>query len=96
MESSILLGYEYDYSLTDEEVSFDISELLFNVEIYGMIGRGKTRLVCSIIQQLFHNRVPILVFDKGEYAARRQALRKVIYSKYCDLLLYLYSSLFFL
>ncbi|MCG3255125.1 MAG: ATP-binding protein, partial [Candidatus Heimdallarchaeota archaeon] len=36
----------------------------------GMIGRGKTRLVCSIIQHLFHNKVPSLIFDiKGEYAA---------------------------
>ena len=65
MENSILLGYEYD-----EEISIDIGELLYNVEIYGMIGRGKTRLVCSIIQHLFHNKVPSLIFDiKGEYAA---------------------------
>ena len=65
MRNSILLGYEYD-----EEILIDIGELLYNVEIYGMIGRGKTRLVCSIIQNLFHNRVPSLIFDiKGEYAA---------------------------
>ena len=70
MENSILLGYEYDYGLTTDEISIDIGELLFNVEIYGMIGRGKTRLVCSIIQHLFHNKVPCLIFDiKGEYAA---------------------------
>ena len=69
MEISILLGDEYDMFYDTHEVFINISELLYNVEIYGMIGRGKTRLVSNIIQQLFRNRVPTLIFDiKGEYA----------------------------
>ncbi len=69
MGNSILLGYEYDLFYDKKDVSIDISELLYNVEIYGMIGRGKTRLVSNIIQQLFRNRIPTLIFDiKGEYA----------------------------
>ena len=74
MKSSILLGYKYSVDLFGDEVfdeiSIDVGELLYNVEIYGMIGRGKTRLVCSIIQHLFHRKIPSLIFDiKGEYAA---------------------------
>ncbi len=66
---SILLGYEYINELLDDEISISIGELLYNVEIYGMIGRGKTRFVSGILQSLIHSNVPSLVFDiKGEYA----------------------------
>ena len=68
-QQSILLGYKSTGLLSDE-VFIDVGEFLYNVEIYGMIGRGKTRLVCSIIDQLISFEVPCLIFDiKGEYAA---------------------------
>jgi len=63
MVRSILLGYEEINQFDINEISIDVSELFFNVEIYGMIGRGKTRLVSSIIRHLFHNNVPSLIFD---------------------------------
>ena len=44
MESTIPLGYGYTVDFDIDEVSIDISDLLYNVEIYGMIGRGKTRI----------------------------------------------------
>ncbi|MCG3221268.1 MAG: ATP-binding protein, partial [Candidatus Heimdallarchaeota archaeon] len=68
-QQSILLGYEYAGMLSDE-VFIDVGELLYNVEIYGMIGRGKTRLVSNMIDQLISFELPCLIFDiKGEYAA---------------------------
>ncbi|NPD87384.1 MAG: ATP-binding protein [Asgard group archaeon] len=68
-QQSVLLGYEYKGILTDE-IFIDVGELLYNVEIYGMIGRGKTRLVSSMIDQLISFETPCLIFDiKGEYAA---------------------------
>ncbi|MCE7748955.1 MAG: ATP-binding protein [Candidatus Heimdallarchaeota archaeon] len=68
-DQSLLLGYEYINELLDDEISINIGELLYNVEIYGMIGRGKTSLVSSIIEHLIHNNIPSLIFDiKGEYA----------------------------
>lgn len=66
---SIVLGHNQTGASTDE-VLIGVEELLYNIEIYGMIGRGKTRLVCSIIDQLISYDVPCLIFDvKGEYAA---------------------------
>ena len=68
-EHSILLGYGRT-GLTTDEVLIGIEELLYNIEIYGMIGRGKTRLVCGILDQLIRYQIPCLIFDvKGEYAA---------------------------
>ncbi len=68
-EQSIVLGH-HQRGTTSDEVLISVEELLYNVEIYGMIGRGKTRLVCSIIDQLLSCEVPCLIFDiKGEYAA---------------------------
>jgi len=70
MNNMILLGYECLNNFIEDKVTLDVSELLFNVEIYGMIGRGKTRLVSNILQNLIRNKTPSLVFDiKGEYAA---------------------------
>lgn len=68
-EQSILLGTNQS-TMSDEEILLGIEELLFNTEIYGMIGRGKTRLVCSIIDQLISFEVPSIIFDiKDEYAS---------------------------
>jgi len=66
---SIVLGHNLTGASTNE-VLIGVEELLYNTEIYGMIGRGKTRLVCSIIDQLISYELPCLIFDvKGEYAA---------------------------
>ncbi len=56
----------------DESKQFKLSyyDVLLNIEIYGMIGRGKTHLVLSIMNQLIENKIGLLVFDiKGEYAS---------------------------
>ncbi len=66
---SILLGYESRSGFTVDEITIEVSHLLYNTEIYGMIGQGKTRLVTSIIDQLLQHKIPCLIFDiKGEYA----------------------------
>ncbi|NHJ47695.1 MAG: DUF87 domain-containing protein [Asgard group archaeon] len=50
------------------EFSLPLSSLLFNIEIVGMIGRGKSYLVASIIEQLLNTNLGCLIFDlKGEY-----------------------------
>jgi len=52
-----------------DEYNLPIENLHFNVEIVGMIGRGKTYLVAKIIEQLLDADLGCLVFDlKGEYA----------------------------
>ncbi len=58
---------------TTDNLSFPIclkkEDLLFNIEIYGMVGRGKTQLVSLILKQLISIDVNMLIFDiKGEYA----------------------------
>ncbi len=50
-EQSIVLGY-HQKGIASDEILISVEDLLYNVEIYGMIGRGKTRLVCSMIDQL--------------------------------------------
>ncbi|MBN1328550.1 MAG: DUF87 domain-containing protein [Candidatus Heimdallarchaeota archaeon] len=56
-----------DKILNDFTLPFE--SLLFNVEIVGMIGRGKSFLVASIIEQLLNTDLGCLIFDlKGEYA----------------------------
>jgi hypothetical protein len=50
------------------ELSLPLSSLLFNIEIVGMIGRGKSFLVASIIEQLLNTDLGCIIFDiKGEY-----------------------------
>ena len=52
-----------------DEYHLLLENLHFNVEIVGMIGRGKTYLVAKIIEQLLEVDLGCLVFDlKGEYA----------------------------
>jgi len=54
---------------TGKLISININDLLLNMEIIGMIGRGKTRFVTSILEQLIQEKIGVLVFDiKGEYA----------------------------
>ncbi|NHK32006.1 MAG: DUF87 domain-containing protein [Asgard group archaeon] len=51
------------------DFSLPLDSFLFNVEICGMIGRGKSYLVASIIEQILDKDLGCLIFDlKGEYA----------------------------
>jgi hypothetical protein len=66
---TILLGKEVDNEDLSQDVTINIKDILLNVEIYGMIGRGKTKLVSSMFGQLLDNNVNSIIFDiKGEYA----------------------------
>jgi len=52
-----------------DEYTLPLENFLFNTEIVGMIGRGKSYLVASIIEQLLNKNLGCLIFDlKGEYA----------------------------
>jgi len=52
-----------------DEYNLPIENFHFNVEIVGMIGRGKTYLVAKIIEQLLEVDLGCLIFDlKGEYS----------------------------
>jgi len=52
-----------------DEFSLPLETFLFNLEIIGMIGRGKTYLVASIIEQLLEIDIGCIILDlKGEYA----------------------------
>ena len=52
-----------------KDVTINVNDLLLNLEIFGMIGRGKTKLVSSLLKQILDYKVTSLVFDiKGEYA----------------------------
>lgn len=52
-----------------DEFSLSLSDFLFNTEIVGMIGRGKTYLTATIIEQILDFDIGCLIFDiKGEYA----------------------------
>jgi hypothetical protein len=65
----ILLGKNVDEENLAQNITINIKDILLNIEIYGMIGRGKTRLVSSVLGQLLDNKVSSIVFDiKGEYA----------------------------
>ncbi|MHA1399569.1 MAG: ATP-binding protein [Candidatus Heimdallarchaeaceae archaeon] len=68
-EQKILLGHKVENGTLKEAVSIDLSDILLNVEIYGMIGQGKTSLVRSIIDQLLKQHIGCLIIDiKGEYS----------------------------
>ena len=52
-----------------DEFSIPLENLHYNTEIVGMIGRGKTYLTATIIEQLLDKEIGCLIFDlKGEYA----------------------------
>ncbi len=68
-KDKILIGKGVDIEDLTQDVTINVKDILLNVEIYGMIGRGKTKLVSSILGQLLDNNVSSIVFDiKGEYA----------------------------
>jgi DNA helicase HerA-like ATPase len=68
-EDDIAVGRVIDENDLGKEISLNVQDLLLNVEILGAIGRGKTKLVSSIVGQLLEKGISTLVFDiKGEYA----------------------------
>ena len=69
LENKILIGNSVENEDLTQDLTINIKDILLNIEIYGMIGRGKTRLVSSMLGQLLDNKVSSIVFDiKGEYA----------------------------
>lgn len=53
-----------------EECRINIEDILYNIEVYGMVGQGKTSFVTNIISHLLKANINCLIFDvKGEYAA---------------------------
>ena len=68
-KEAIIVGRAIDEDEMGKEITLEIKDLLLNVEVYGMIGRGKTRLISSVVGQLINKKISTLVFDiKGEYA----------------------------
>jgi DNA helicase HerA-like ATPase len=68
-QDKIIIGRTLEEDDSNQDISINIGDLLLNMEIYGMIGRGKTRLVSSIVEQLLDKKVSTIIFDiKGEYA----------------------------
>ncbi len=68
-DNVIVVGRAIDENDMGKEIFLNVKDLLLNVEILGSIGRGKTKLVSSIVGQLFEKKISTLVFDiKGEYA----------------------------
>ncbi|UJG39984.1 MAG: ATP-binding protein [Candidatus Heimdallarchaeum aukensis] len=53
-----------------EACKINIEDILYNIEVYGMVGQGKTSFVKNIISHLLKENINCLIFDiKGEYAA---------------------------
>ncbi|MFW9922233.1 MAG: ATP-binding protein [Candidatus Thorarchaeota archaeon] len=68
-EMDIVLGNIIQNEKTLDEFSLPLENFLYNTEIVGMIGRGKTFLTATIIEQLIDMEMGCLIFDlKGEYA----------------------------
>ena len=65
----IVIGKSVEENDENKDIVLDVKDLLLNIEIYGMIGRGKTQLVSSLLSQLLDKRISTIVFDiKGEYS----------------------------
>jgi hypothetical protein len=68
-KSEISIGNIIQNDRILSDFSLPLDSFLFNVEICGMIGRGKSYLVASIIEQILDKDLGCLIFDlKGEYA----------------------------
>ena len=68
-KESIIVGRVVDEEDIGREISLNINDLLLNVEVFGQIGRGKTKTVSSIVGQLLDKNISTLIFDiKGEYS----------------------------
>ncbi len=68
-KETIIVGRVVDENDMGREITLNVKDLLLNAEIFGQIGRGKTKIVSSIVGQLLDKKISTLVFDiKGEYA----------------------------
>ena len=67
--SSIVIGKTINGKYSGRDINIDVKDLLLNVEMFGMIGKGKSRLVSSVFRQLVDKKISTVVFDiKGEHA----------------------------
>lgn len=68
-EKEIVLGHIIQNDRILDEFSIPLENFHYNTEIVGMIGRGKTYLTATIIEQILDKEIGCLIFDlKGEYA----------------------------
>ena len=68
-QNLMIVGQTVEGDEIGKDITIKVKDLLLNVEIFGMIGRGKTKLVSSLLKQILDYNVSTLVFDiKGEYA----------------------------
>ncbi len=68
-ENEIVLGNIIQNDRILDEFSIPLENFHYNTEIVGMIGRGKTYLTATIIEQILNKEIGCLIFDlKGEYA----------------------------
>ncbi|MHA1154800.1 MAG: ATP-binding protein [Candidatus Heimdallarchaeota archaeon] len=68
-ENIIVLGNIIQNDRILDEFSIPLDNFHYNTEIVGMIGRGKTYLTATIIEQILDKEIGCLIFDlKGEYA----------------------------
>ncbi|MHA1801251.1 MAG: ATP-binding protein [Candidatus Heimdallarchaeaceae archaeon] len=68
-QNLMIVGQTVEGEEIGKDITINVKDLLLNIEIFGMIGRGKTKLVSSLLKQVLDYNVSTLVFDiKGEYA----------------------------
>jgi hypothetical protein len=69
--NNLILGSILQNDVETSEISLPINDLKHNIEVVGMIGRGKTSFVINILNQLICKSIGTLVLDvKGEYASQ--------------------------
>ncbi|MBY8999290.1 MAG: DUF87 domain-containing protein [Candidatus Heimdallarchaeota archaeon] len=68
-QNLMVVGQTVEGDEIGKDITINVKDLLLNLEIFGMIGRGKTRLVSSLLKQILDYNISTLVFDiKGEYS----------------------------
>ncbi|MHA1202940.1 MAG: ATP-binding protein [Candidatus Heimdallarchaeaceae archaeon] len=68
-QNLMIVGQTVEGDEMGKDVTINVRDLLLNIEIFGMIGRGKTKLVSSLLKQVLDYNISALVFDiKGEYS----------------------------
>ncbi len=68
-QNLMVVGQTVEGDEIGKDITINVKDLLLNLEIFGMIGRGKTKLVSSLLKQVLDYNISALVFDiKGEYS----------------------------
>ncbi len=68
-QNLMVVGQTVEGDEIGQDITINVKDLLLNLEIFGMIGRGKTKLVSSLLKQVLDYNISALVFDiKGEYS----------------------------